>query len=74
MVGSSNEDDALVVRVWYAPTFRARVTTTDPSGAGQSVVLADPEVVLTYVQEWMARTGPPSSEDDTWPRLPSTTG
>lgn len=78
MAGSANEDRALVLRVWHGPTFRARVTTTDPSGVGQSVVLASPDMVMTYVGEWLARTQrpeqPPGSNDDTRPMLPPSAG
>lgn len=62
MTGSSTEDDALVLRVWYEPAFRARVTATDPSGSGRSVVLTSPEAVLSYVGQWVAATQPASTD------------
>lgn len=51
-------DDSLVLRVWYEPEFRARVTSTDQDGAGNSVVLASPDEVLAHVRQWMAGTEP----------------
>jgi hypothetical protein len=49
----------LVIRTWYergqTPTFRSRVTYSEtPSGEPSTISTADPDEVLSVVQQWLA--------------------
>jgi hypothetical protein len=72
--GISDEDESdaampcmstLVIRTWHepdqTPTFRSRVTYSEtPSGEPSTISTADPDEVLSVVQQWLAgQTNPP---------------